>query len=99
MNLPKYRAIYQSVLLGLALPWLIHSTLPAVELPRVLLSGWKIELVRSEPELVTPVGCRFDKRGRLFVVESHTHFPPDNYQGPKSDRIYLFQDTNGDGTL
>lgn len=99
MNLPNDRAIYQSVLLSLVLPWLIHSTLPAAELPRVLLSGWKIELVRSEPELVTPVGCRFDQRGRLFVVECHTHFPPDHYQGPKSDRIYLFQDTNGDGTL
>lgn len=67
--------------------------------PRSLLDGWKIESVRTEPDLVTPVGCCFDDRGRVFVIESHTHFPPDDYQGPKVDRIYLFSDSDHDGSL
>jgi putative membrane-bound dehydrogenase-like protein len=67
--------------------------------PRSLLDGWKIESVRTEPDLVTPVGCCFDDRGRVFVIESHTHFPPDDYQGPKVDRIYLFSDSNQDGSF
>ncbi|XZE21835.1 PVC-type heme-binding CxxCH protein [Pirellulaceae bacterium SH449] len=67
--------------------------------PRSLIDGWKIEPVRTEPDLVTPVGCCFDDQGRLYVIESHTHFPPDDYAGPKSDRIYRFTDSNGDGKL
>ncbi len=64
-----------------------------------MVEGWKLELVRAEPELVTPVGCRFDSQGRLFVVECHTHFPPDAYPGPKVDRIYRFEDSDGNGSL
>lgn len=67
--------------------------------PRSLIDGWKIESVRTEPDLVTPVGCCFDDRGRIFVIESHTHFPPDNYDGPKVDRIYLFADSDHDGSF
>jgi len=67
--------------------------------PVVLADGWSIELVAAEPKLVTPISCRFDSRGRLFVVESHTHFPPNDYAGPTTDRIYLFDDTTGDGKL
>jgi len=75
----------------------IHAT--CAETPVVFDSSLSIELVASEPDLVTPVSCRFDQRGRLFVVESHTHFPPDDYDGPKADRIKIFDDTDGDGKL
>jgi putative membrane-bound dehydrogenase-like protein len=71
----------------------------AVEPPRLLDSDWQIELISSEPELVTPTGCCFDDAGRLLVIECHTHFPPDDYKGPKTDRIYLFDDSDGDGVL
>lgn len=71
----------------------------AVEPPRVLDPDWQIELIASEPELVTPVGCCFDNSGRLLVVECHTHFPPDDYSGPKVDRIYMFDDTRDDGVV
>ncbi|TWT79008.1 NHL repeat protein [Planctomycetes bacterium CA13] len=70
-----------------------------VEPPRLLDDNWQIELVASEPDLVTPVGCCFDSQGRLLVVESHTHFPPDDYDGPKSDQIFIFDDTNDDGKV
>jgi len=67
--------------------------------PAILSDDWTIELIASDPELVTPISCRFDSKGRLFVVESHTHFPPDQYTGPATDRIYVFDDSDGDGRL
>lgn len=67
--------------------------------PKVMIEGWKLESVRTEPDLVTPIGCRFDSQGGLFVVECHTHFPPDGYSGPKVDRIYRFDDSDGNGSL
>lgn len=67
--------------------------------PAILSDDWTIELIASDPELVTPISCRFDSKGRLYVVESHTHFPPDQYTGPTTDRIYLFDDSDGDGRL
>ena len=41
--------------------------------------------------------CDFDAKGRLLVVESHTHFRPAKYNGPKFDRIRMLEDTDGDG--
>jgi putative membrane-bound dehydrogenase-like protein len=67
--------------------------------PKVMVEGWKLESVRTEPDLLTPIGCRFDSQGGLFVVECHTHFPPDGYSGPKVDRIYRFDDSDGNGSL
>ncbi len=57
--------------------------------PKVTDDAYALELVVAEPDLVTPVGAAFDDRGRLLVVESHTHFRPDDYAGPKADRIRL----------
>src|SRR5690606_25650748 len=65
--------------------------------PRVLDPTYELMLVASEPDLVTPIGVAFDNRGRLLVVESHTHFRPEGYEGPTGDRIQLVEDTNGDG--
>jgi putative membrane-bound dehydrogenase-like protein len=38
-----------------------------------------------------------DSKGRLLVIESHTHFRPSKYTGPKFDRIRMFEDTKGTG--
>lgn len=65
--------------------------------PRVTDSRLRLELFAEAPQIVTPVGLAVDGRGRVVVVESHTHFPPPNYSGPKGDRIQVLQDTNGDG--
>jgi putative membrane-bound dehydrogenase-like protein len=56
-----------------------------------------VELFAAEPDIVHPIGVAFDKKGRLLVIESHTHFPPEGYQGPKADRIRILEDTKGDG--
>ena len=84
-----------ALLVWLALGQSANSPAPAQ--PRLLDDRLQLELISQQPDLVTPVGLAIDPRGRLFVVESHTHFPPPNYAGPKSDRIRLFVDTNADG--
>jgi putative membrane-bound dehydrogenase-like protein len=67
--------------------------------PRVTVDRYKLELVAKEPEIVTPVGMTFDAKGRLLVIESHTHQPPDGYAGPAKDRIRMLIDSDGDGRL
>lgn len=76
--------------------WFATSTV-AAEQPRVLDERLQISLVASEPDVVTPIGLTFDHRGRLLVIESHTHFPLEDYPGPKTDRILLVEDADGDG--
>lgn len=49
------------------------------------------------PDIVHPIGMTFDNKGRLLVIESHTHFRPEKYIGPKFDRIRILEDTDGDG--
>src|SRR6476660_6999187 len=71
-----------------------NSDIPS---PKVLDPRLKIELVAAEPDIVTPTGLAVDSRGRVLVVESHTHFRPAGYQGPPADRIRMFQDTDDDG--
>jgi putative membrane-bound dehydrogenase-like protein len=68
-------------------------------LPRVKDDRYTLELVASEPEIVTPIGLAFDGKGRLLVVESHTHQRPAGYDGPAGDRIRMFADSDGDGRL
>jgi putative membrane-bound dehydrogenase-like protein len=56
-----------------------------------------VEAFAAAPAIVHPIALDFDAKGRLLVVESHTHFRPANYKGPKFDRIRMFEDTDGDG--
>jgi len=60
--------------------------------PRSLDSRLVFERIAAEPDIVTPTGIAVDGRGRVLVIESHTHFRPKNYQGPPADRIRLFED-------
>lgn len=67
--------------------------------PRVLLNGCMLERIASNPDIATPIGVAFDARGRLLVVESHTHHRPDGYAGPAGDRIRMLADSDGDCKL
>ncbi|MCM4151135.1 dehydrogenase [Arenibacter sp. N53] len=60
--------------------------------------GFKITLAASEPDVVRPISFTLDARGRLWVVEAHT-YPTPAPEGEGKDRILIFEDTNGDGTL
>lgn len=69
-----------------------ENDVPKVSDPRLV-----VERVAAAPDIVHPVNLACDRKGRLLVIESHTHFRPANYQGPKHDRIRLFESTKGDG--
>ena len=66
----------------------------AMDLPE----GFKIQLAAAEPDVVRPISFTIDHRGRLWVVEGHT-YPVPAAEGEGRDRILIFEDTNGDGTL
>lgn len=66
----------------------------AMNLPK----GFSITLAASEPEIIKPIAFTLDSRGRLWVVESHT-YPVRAPEGQGKDRIYIFEDTDGDGKL
>ncbi|MDE0570405.1 MAG: hypothetical protein OSB44_06960 [Verrucomicrobiales bacterium] len=65
--------------------------------PKSLDPNYRLELFADDSMISTPIGCTIDQSGRLLVVESHTHFRPDNYEGPENDRILAFSDKNNDG--
>lgn len=65
------------------------APLPAVDMPRVLDDRLQLELVCREPDIVTPTGLTIDAKGRILVIENHTHQRPAGYQGPPHDRILL----------
>jgi putative membrane-bound dehydrogenase-like protein len=58
---------------------------------------FQISLFAASPLVENPIGVQVDDRGRVYVIESHTHFRPAEYDGPKSDRILLLEDTDADG--
>jgi putative membrane-bound dehydrogenase-like protein len=76
----------------LALLALAADRPPAALDPRLV-----VEPFAAAPDIVQPIAATFDARGRLLVVESHTHFRPKGYAGPAGDRIRVLEDTNGDG--
>jgi putative membrane-bound dehydrogenase-like protein len=82
-------------LLALSLAALPAS--PDAALPRAQDARLQVDLFAASPDIVQPIGAAFDYKGRLLVIESHTHFRPKDYKGPRHDRIRILEDTNGDG--
>ena len=70
---------------------------PQVPKPASLDDRLTVELVAAEPTLNTPTGMTVDSKGRAWVIESNTHFPPKNYKGRPTDRILIFEDFAPDG--
>lgn len=66
----------------------------AMEAPQ----GFTITLAASEPQIIRPIAFTMDHRGRLWVAESHT-YPVRAPEGQGQDKIYIFEDTDGNGTL
>src|SRR5436309_1876402 len=53
--------------------------------------GFRVELVASEPLVVSPVAMAFDENGRLFVVEMRDY---SERRDEKLGRIKLLEDTD-----
>ncbi len=60
--------------------------------------GFSVTLAAAEPDVVRPISFTTDARGRLWVAEAHT-YPVRAPEGQGKDRVLIFEDTNGDGSL
>src|SRR6478752_1470629 len=90
MNFPRLAALVFALI-----P--IHALAAAPQPPETSEPGVKISLFAAEPQVNTPIGAAVDAKGRLFVIESNTHFRPKDYKGPATDRILMMEDTTGAG--
>jgi len=73
------------IFLVTALTTSIYAAAPKSSDPRII-----VELVAEAPQIVTPTGLGVDTKGRVIVIESHTHFRPKEYKGPERDRVLMF---------
>jgi putative membrane-bound dehydrogenase-like protein len=90
----------QRTSVGLMMGVLIAAAGPvawAAAPPRPVDDRLVFERIAAEPDIVTPTGIAVDARGRVLVIESHTHFRPEGYRGPRTDRIRVFEDRDRDG--
>ena len=58
--------------------------------------GFRVQVFAAEPDVTQPIGFCFDHRGRLWVVENKG-YPDWSHDGAGSDRVLIFEDTDGDG--
>jgi len=65
----------------------------------VLPAGYRLELVASEPDVVTPAVIEFDGNGRMYVVEFVSYMLDADGNGAHDpiSRISRFESTRGDG--
>lgn len=68
-----------------------QEALAKFELPE----GFRLELVASEPDIVNPIKMTFDRRGRIWLVESLEY--PRSEAGEGRDHVKIIEDTDGDG--
>ncbi len=61
--------------------------------PRLQLKqpGVRLTLMAEHPDVVTPTGIDVDGTGRIWAICSHTHFRPDDYDGPEHDEVIVYQ--------
>src|SRR3954453_2009843 len=61
-------------------------------------TGFKVELVACEPDVIDPVAMAFDERGRMFVAEMIGYPHGGVATGRETrGRIKMFEDKDGDG--
>lgn len=93
--------LYQKDIIALPpLDPVVNSGLSGKEAARAMTlpEDFKITLAAAEPQVVRPISFTIDARGRLWVVEGHT-YPVPAEEGKGKDKILIFEDTDGDGTL
>lgn len=64
--------------------------------PKSLDIRLSITLFAEHPQIVTPTGLDVDSEGRVWAVESNTHFAPKPYAGHATDRILVMHDADAD---
>ena len=66
----------------------------AMKLPE----GFKVIVGASEPDVKQPIAMALDDRGRVWIAEAY-EYPRRAEEGKGRDRILIFEDTDGNGTL
>ncbi len=74
--------IRQTLAAGL-LATLASSFTWAQDRPQSLDPRIQISLFAENPQIVTPTGIDVDEAGRVWAIESNTHFPPEGYAGTR----------------
>lgn len=60
--------------------------------------GFRVAVAATEPEVMQPIAMALDDRGRVWIAEAYEY--PIRAKGAKGrDRIVIFEDVDGDGTL
>ena len=74
-----------------------HAGLTAEEVVKAatLPPGFKLHVFAAEPDVKQPIAFCIDDRGRLWVIENYT-YPQRQPEGQGTDRILVFEDTDGD---
>lgn len=57
--------------------------------------GVTLTLIAEHPDVATPTGIDVDADRNVWVLSCHTHFRPDDYEGPEHDEVVVF---NADAT-
>ncbi len=60
--------------------------------------GFKVIVGAAEPDVKQPIAMAFDDRGRVWIAEAY-EYPQRAAEGKGRDRILVFEDTDGNGTL
>ncbi len=88
--------LYALSLVSIGFPFI--TTASAEDEPPVSLDPrLKIELFAESPQIVTPTGLDVDQAGRVWAIESNTHFPPEGYVGFPTDRILVMEEPDPQG--
>ncbi|KAA5546364.1 DUF1080 domain-containing protein [Roseiconus nitratireducens] len=66
----------------------------AMEVPE----GFRVTVGAAEPEVKQPIAMALDDRGRVWIAEAY-EYPVRAKDGQGRDRILIFEDSDGDGTL
>ncbi|HEV7281068.1 MAG TPA: PVC-type heme-binding CxxCH protein [Pirellulaceae bacterium] len=60
--------------------------------------GFSVRVGAAEPDVQQPIAMAIDDRGRIWIAEAY-EYPVRAKEGQGRDRILIFEDTNGDGSL
>ena len=73
-----------------------EETVRTTKLP----TGFHMNVAAKSPDVQQPIAMCWDSRGRLWVVENYTYAEKEmNFDESLSDRILIFEDTDGDGAF
>lgn len=61
-------------------------------------AGFTAQVGAEEPDVNQPIALAIDDRGRVWIAEAY-EYPVRAKDGAGTDRILIFEDTNGDGRL